>query len=165
MTKLSVTLIENGILDKNLHYGAYSRYWWRLSNISKKKIYFPIRIGQKTKISLNEREFFMTVVINYSKNSFLPRFYCECGSFSSIKQDPTTAISTVYKEIFNNQTRYSGNLVLGWTNESIIEQLSLDVLFVSISLSLGEYKIFVFGVGSSSNSEWNNGGPGYKSSL
>ncbi|RIB08857.1 hypothetical protein C2G38_2210498 [Gigaspora rosea] len=107
----------------------------------------------------------MTVVINYSENSFLPRFYCECGSFSSIKQDLTTAISTVYKEIFNNQTRYSGNLVLGWTNESIIERLSLDVLFVPISLSLGEYKIFVFGVGSSSNSEWNNGGPGYKSSL
>ncbi|RIB12059.1 hypothetical protein C2G38_2201735 [Gigaspora rosea] len=162
MTKLAATLIENGILDENLHYGAYSRYWWRLSNIGKKNAYFPIQIGQKTKVVC---DFFMTVIINYTENSFLPSFYCESGSFSSIKSDPTTAISIVYKEIFDNQTRYSGFLVLGWTNESIIEQLLLDVLFVPISFSLGGYKIFIFGIGSSSNSEWNYSGPGYKSSL
>src|SRR5260364_344513 len=107
----------------------------------------------------------MMVIINYSENSFLPRFYCESGSCSSIKPDPTSAISSVYKEIFNTQTRYSGFLVLGWTDELIIEQLLLDVSFVPIIFSLGEYKIFVSGIGSSSNTEWNNGGPGYKSSI
>ncbi|RIB02582.1 hypothetical protein C2G38_2227446 [Gigaspora rosea] len=105
------------------------------------------------------------VIINYSENSFLPRFYCESGSCSSIKPDPTTAISTVYKEIFNTQTRYSGFLALGWTDESIIEQLLTDVSFVPIFSSLGEYKIFVSGIGSSSNAEWNHGVLGYKSSL
>jgi len=114
---------------------------------------------------LNECEFFITVIINYSENSFLPRFYCESSSFSSIKLDPTSAISTVYKEIFDNQTCYSGFLVLGWTNESIIEELLLDILFVPISFSLSKYKIFLFGIGSFSNSEWNHGGPGYKSSF
>ncbi|CAG8777053.1 13380_t:CDS:2, partial [Cetraspora pellucida] len=75
------------------------------------------------------------------------------------------AISTVYKEIFNTQTCYSGFLALGWTDESIIEQLLSDVSFVPIFSLLGEYKIFVSGIGSSSNAEWNHGGPGYKSSL
>jgi len=56
-------------------------------------------------------------------------------------------------------------LALGWTNESIIEELLLDILFVPISFSLSKYKIFLFGIGSSSNSEWNHGGLGYKSSL
>ncbi|CAG8686123.1 1999_t:CDS:2, partial [Dentiscutata heterogama] len=59
------------------------------------------------------------------------------GSCSSIKLDPTTAISTVYKEIFNTQTCYSRFLALGWMDESIIEQLLTD----------------------------NHGGLGYKSSL
>ncbi|CAG8791082.1 14954_t:CDS:2, partial [Cetraspora pellucida] len=121
MTKLSAVLIKKEVLDENIHYGAYSRYWWR--------------------------------------------FYCESSSCSSINPDPTTAISTVYKEIFNTQTRYSGFLALRWTDKSIIKQLLSDVSFVSIFSLLSEYKIFVSGIGSSSNAEWNHGGPGYKSSL
>ncbi|CAG8666372.1 16494_t:CDS:2, partial [Dentiscutata heterogama] len=112
--------------------------WWRLSSTNKKKkVYFPIRIGQKTKIILKEREFFIIVIINYSESSFLASYYCESGSFFSIKLDLTSAIST----------------------------LLLNIPFISISFSLGEYKIFIFGIGSSSNSEWNYAGPGYKSSL
>ncbi|RIB11452.1 hypothetical protein C2G38_2203373 [Gigaspora rosea] len=130
MTNITATLIKNGLLDENHYYGAYSRYWWRLSSINKKKNY-----------------------------------YCESGSFSSIKPDLTSAISTVYKRIFNNQTCYSGFSVLEWTNESIIQQLLLNVQFISISFSLGEYKIFIFGIGPSSNFEWNYAGSGYKSSL
>ncbi|RIB03686.1 hypothetical protein C2G38_2224352 [Gigaspora rosea] len=74
-------------------------------------------------------------------------------------------ISIVYNEIFNNQTRYSGFSVLGWTNETIIQQLLLNVSYIPMSFSLGEYKIFIFGIGSSSNSDWNYAGPDYKSSL
>ncbi|CAG8775832.1 6004_t:CDS:1, partial [Cetraspora pellucida] len=46
-----VTLLEVGVLDENLHYGPYSRYWWKTNKVFDNKdiTYFPVRIGQKTK--------------------------------------------------------------------------------------------------------------------
>lgn len=54
---------------------------------------------------------------------------------------------------------------MGWNNENIINILSEDVSFIPRSFLLGKIKIFVYGVGYSTNMDWYYAGPGYKSSL
>ncbi|CAG8815447.1 20862_t:CDS:2, partial [Racocetra persica] len=39
--------------------------------------YFPIRIGQKTKVILNDREFIITIAVGYSNNPYLPGYNCQ----------------------------------------------------------------------------------------
>ncbi|CAB4393022.1 unnamed protein product [Rhizophagus irregularis] len=85
--------------------------------------------------------------------------------YVQIENDPSKAISTVYAQIFENETRFSGPLVLGWQDEDIIHQLLKDVLFVPILILVDSLKIFVYGIGISSQANWLNAGPGYKSSF
>ena len=59
-----------------------------------------------------------------------------------------------------------GPLVLGWQGENIIHQLLKDILFVpAVSIFVDSLKIFVYGIGASSQVNWLNAGPGYKSSF
>ncbi|RHZ68621.1 hypothetical protein Glove_294g79 [Diversispora epigaea] len=147
-----VTLIELDFLSREIHYGPYSRYWWELPSLPNREglPYFPIRIGQKTYIYLNERNFYITI---------------QCETFSNIASSPSAAISNVYEKIFHNKTRYSGLLVMGWTNEDIIKKLSKSIDFIPISVMVGTYKVFLYSVGSSDYTPWQNAGDGYKSSL
>src|SRR5436305_200820 len=77
-----VILVETGSLVENLHYGPFSRYWWEISSIpdSNTQLRFPIRVGQKTNVCLNERDFYITVQIS-SSNQMLPEYYCQSGEF------------------------------------------------------------------------------------
>ena len=50
---------------------------------------------------------------------------------------------------------------MGWNDENIIEELGKDVTFIPQSISLGQIKIFVYGVGYSSQTDWFHAGPGY----
>lgn len=164
-----VTLLELGALDETLHYGPYSRYWWRTNKVFDNKdiTYFPIRIGQKTKVVLNDREFVITIAVGYSNNPYLPGYNCQSDTFytETPVHDPSTAISSIYTRIFNTKTRYSGPLIIGWTDRDIVSQLLVDVSFFPFFFNLGQFKIFVFGIGSSSREDWNQGGSGYQSSL
>ncbi|RIB14398.1 hypothetical protein C2G38_2195237 [Gigaspora rosea] len=104
-----VTLLEIGVLDKTLHYGPYSRYWWKTNkNFNDKDVtYFPIHIGQKTKVILNDREFVITITVGHSNNPYLPGYTCQSDTFYSETpvHDPSTAISSIYTHIFNTKTR------------------------------------------------------------
>jgi len=44
MPKYSVILVNNGSLVEELHYGPYSRYWWKLPSLPNREnlLYFPI---------------------------------------------------------------------------------------------------------------------------
>lgn len=166
--QVTVTLVEPGIIDENYHYGPFSQFWWR-ENIANNKNFplFPIRIGQKTITILNHQQFVITIVVGYSTTFFLPGYQCSCNSISSeIVANPSTAISIVYQKLFKTKTRYSGPLVIGWTNEKIISCLLFDIKFCPYSFFLdSKNKIFVFGIGSSSRQDLKKGGSGYKSSL
>ena len=76
-----------------------------------------------------------------------------------------TAISNIYEAIFHNKTHYSGPLIMGWNNKNTIQELSKDVEFFPVSVTVRIYKIFLFSVGTSSNITWKKAGNGYKSSL
>lgn len=159
--QLSVMLVDNGLLVQELHYGPYSRYWWDFST-ENNIVNFPIRLGQKVKVFLNGNDFFLRVIKGANN---LPEYYCISDQVEAIEASPTKAISTVYANIFNNSTRYSGHAIMGWNDENILEKLKNDVEFFPITCSFGKYKIFLYAIGCSSYEEWNHAGPGFKSSI
>ena len=162
--EIVVTLLVTGSLVLDLHYGPYSRFWWQKNN-NKDVIsnYFPIRVGQTTKVNLNGRDFYVTIVIGNSDNPFAPGFICTSGTFSSrIENNSSAAISNLYASIFSTkQTRFSGPLVIGWNDNNIISRLSQNIPFFPFSFFVGKYQVFIYGIGS-----WENGGgSGYKASI
>jgi hypothetical protein len=168
--QVNVSLISPGELIETFYYGPYSRYWWHflpdLNKDNKKAAYFPICVNQKSKVMLNEREFIVTVVVgNKDNNNFLPEYLCHCENIVEIANDPINAISEVYYRIFKTKTHYSGTQIMGWNDENILKELYKDVSFIPHLISLEQIKIFVYGVGYSSRTDWFNAGPGFKSSL
>ncbi|CAG8472203.1 14177_t:CDS:1 [Funneliformis caledonium] len=163
---IAVTLVDLGSIVEEFHYGPYSRFWWKTSTDKENTTFFPLRIGQKTKTCLNNRNFFVTIVVGNKNHVFLPGYLCQSDAYiGQIENDPSKAISSVYTQIFENGTRFSGPLVLGWQDEDIIHRLLGDVLFVPISIIIESLKIFIYGIGVSSQVDWLNAGSGYKSSL
>ncbi|CAB4430241.1 unnamed protein product [Rhizophagus irregularis] len=163
---IAVSLVDLGSIVEEFHYGPYSRFWWKMSTDKENATFFPLRVGQKTKTCLNSRDFFVTIVVGNKNHAFLPGYLCQSDAYiSQIESDPSNAISSVYLQIFENGTRFSGPLVLGWQDEDIIHKLLGDVLFVPISIIIESLKIFIYGIGISSQVDWLNAGSGYKSSL
>ncbi|RHZ77211.1 hypothetical protein Glove_184g84 [Diversispora epigaea] len=166
--KKSISLISPGVLVEKLHYGPYSQYWWLPLPNSSKEIttYFPIRVQQKIRAILNDCEFTVTIVVgNKDNDNSLPGYVCQCENIVETANDSTNAISRVYFKIFRSKTRYSGPLIMGWTDENIINKLNEDIPFIPHSFLLEKIKIFVYRVGYSTNIDWFNARPGYKSSI
>ncbi|RHZ83505.1 hypothetical protein Glove_91g130 [Diversispora epigaea] len=121
------TLITLGFIVSELHYGPYSSYWWLISN--KDQTIFPIRLGQKVKVCLNDEDFFITVQFGSGNTALLPVYYCQCGLHVVSKASPTKVISTAYKYCFNTYTRYSGYQIMDWKDKDILESLKKNVQF------------------------------------
>ncbi|CAB4492176.1 unnamed protein product [Rhizophagus irregularis] len=166
MSQTYVILVELGSLIENLHYGPYLRYWWEILSIpdANTQLRFPIRAGQKTNACLNGRNFYIIVQIS-SSNQMLPEYFCQSGEFWVIETSATKAVSEVYQNIFQKKTRYSGSIIMGWDNKNIIDVLSSNIDFCPFSCKLSDYEIFIYGLGSSTRSDWNQAGNGYKSSI
>ena len=96
-----------------------------------------------------------------------PGYFCSSGSLSGqIESSSTKAISSLYKNIFHNSTKFSGPTIIGQDNPKIIEELSRDVRFIPFQITIDKYKIFVHDLGLVSfRSELHNAGSGYSSSL
>jgi len=54
---------------------------------------------------------------------------------------------------------------MGWDNKKIIQKLCEDIEWVPYSIKVDTYKIFVYSIGSSTNTFMLYGGDGYKASL
>ncbi|RIA86477.1 hypothetical protein C1645_829198 [Glomus cerebriforme] len=166
MSQTYVILIETGSLVENLHYGPFSRYWWELPSVPNLHTQprFPIRVGQKTNACLNGCDFYTTVQIS-SSNQMLPEYYCQSGNFLVTETSATKAISEICQNIFQTKTQYSGAIIMEWNDKKIIDILSTTVNFCLFTCKLGKYEIFIYGLGSSTHSDWNKAGNGYKSSI
>ncbi|GES98718.1 hypothetical protein GLOIN_2v1802473 [Rhizophagus clarus] len=144
--EVPVTLLTPGTINENLHYGLFAR--------------------QKTRVFRNNREFIVSVVLGNSKYPKQPGYFCSSGSISGqIEFSPTKAISSLYKEIFHNSTKFSGPTIIGQDDPKIIEELSRNVRFILFQITIDKYKIFVHDLGVSSHPDWRNAGSGYSSSL
>lgn len=103
---ISVTLLNPGYLVDDLHYDYSSRNWWQPN---KKNIFFPICVGQRTKVHLNGCDFYINIVCGNKESPFFPGYVCETDTMCSLKEtNPTAAISNVYQGLFKTQSRYSG---------------------------------------------------------
>ncbi|CAB4424397.1 unnamed protein product [Rhizophagus irregularis] len=98
------TLLVVGSILLDLHYGPYSRLWWQKNSDNKENEisnYFLICIGQTTKAVLNEMDFYTTILLGNSENSFAPGFICTSGVFSSnVESSSSAAVSNLYASIF-----------------------------------------------------------------
>ncbi|RHZ74545.1 hypothetical protein Glove_221g18 [Diversispora epigaea] len=165
--ELEVTLISSGTIKPELHYGPFSRNWWFVPSMKKNndlEMMYPIRIGMKTQIELNGKNFIMRIL---KRNNYQPGYTCQCDSNSSeIEDNPTNAITSIYKQIFKTQTKILGSIVMGFDKESIISELLYNIEFHSYSISIeSKLSIMVFGLDISKNEGWMGAGEGYMASF
>ncbi len=105
-------------------------------------------------------------MVSNKESANYPGYCCKSETFSSnLENSASEAVSSLYAQIFQNKTRKSGSIVIGYDNQDIIEQLQEGVTFFPFIFYLEKIKIFVFGVGTSSKSEFHNAGSGYMSSF
>ncbi|RHZ82295.1 hypothetical protein Glove_109g253 [Diversispora epigaea] len=127
-----ITLITPGSLVSELHYGPYSYHWWIISNDN--QFIFPIRLGQKSKVRLNDKDFFITIKTGSNDTALLPVYCCQSGLHVITETSPTKAISALYKCRFNTSTRYSGYKVMGWNDENTLKILKEDIQFTPVNI-------------------------------
>ena len=161
-----VSLFSLGFIDENLHYGPFSRDWWETRCITNSPGLYPIRINMKTLVILQSTHFFITVIQGHT--GFLQQlgYICEAGdSKSTIFDNPSAAVTTLYQQLFKNGTRFSGSLIMGHDKIEIGEQLLKDVNFRPFCCFIGKFWLFVYGIGISSNEQLYYAGSGFKSSF
>ena len=67
---------------------------------------YPIRVGMKTQVEINGKFFIMRIVIGNKFDLNQPGYTCQCNSNSSeIEDNPTNAITSLYRQIFKTQTK------------------------------------------------------------
>src|SRR5437868_3726913 len=142
-----VTLIKPGSIVPELHYGPYAFYWWVISNENETK--FPIRLGQQTKIRLNEEDFVLTIQTGSGSTTLMPMYCCQSGLYVVTEQSSTKAISTVYKNRFNTSSRYSGYQAMGWNDENILDILKRDIQYIPVTVKVANFIVFIYSIGSS----------------
>ncbi|CAB4485259.1 unnamed protein product [Rhizophagus irregularis] len=155
--KPSVTLIATGIIIPDLHFGPFLRNWWHVRSLQengmKVEQYYPFRIGMKTQVELKNRPFIIRIVQGNKHNNLLPGFFCESLSESNeeVENDPTSAISNLYKRIFQTETRFSGTLVMGMDDNDILSEIVSDLSFLPFSINMQKINITIHSIGASTN--------------
>jgi hypothetical protein len=164
-----VSLVSSGVLDKNLHYGPFSRDWWETrctKNTTETPNLYPIRINMKTLVILQNVQFFVIIIQGHTGSLQQPGYICEAGDLkSAVFNNPSAAITTLYQQIFKNSTRFSGSLIMGHDKMEIGEQLLKDIYFRPFCCFLGKFWLFVYGIGISSDEQLFYAGSGFKSSF
>ena len=149
-----VCLVSPGVLDENLHYGPFSRDWWETrctNNTNGISNLYPIRINMKTLVILQNIHFIVTVIQGHSGSLQQPGYICEAeGSKSNIFNNPSGAITTLYQKLFNNNTKFSGPLIMDYNKIEISEQLLVGVTFHPFCYFFEKFWLFVYGIGISS---------------
>ncbi|RHZ78259.1 hypothetical protein Glove_166g30 [Diversispora epigaea] len=168
MSQQSINLITKGILVSNLHYGVFVRNWWIQKTIKNSKNYIlPIlyHLYMRVTCELNNKLFTLSVVQSIT-NPLQPGFICTCKEKSTeIMTSAFAVINTLYQEIFERKTKYSGPTIMGFYNNNIVEKLVEDVIFFPIFINVESFLIVITSIGYSDNSEFNGTGNEFSSSI
>ncbi|CAG8498811.1 3737_t:CDS:2 [Dentiscutata heterogama] len=90
----------------------------------------PIRIGMKTLVEHNRHEFFINVLEPNIEDSPSPTYQASCSLvYSEIYMSSSTAITSLYQQLFGTKTKFSGPLVMGFNQSDIVKQLLEDITF------------------------------------
>ncbi|PKB95084.1 hypothetical protein RhiirA5_437407 [Rhizophagus irregularis] len=84
---------------------------------------------------------------------------------TEISSSASTAITTLYQEIFGKKTEYSGPAIMGFYNDQIIERLLQDVTFFPIYIKIQSFLVVVSNIGYSKNNGCCGAGNGFTSSI
>ena len=107
----------------------------------------------KTQVELKNKLFIIRVVQGNKHNNLLPGFLCESllKSNKEVENDPTSAISKLYKKIFQTKTRFSGALMMGMEDNNILDELVSDLSFqpfmISIQQQIKKINIMIHSIG------------------
>ena len=163
-------LLTKGIISPELHYGAFARNWWfqkasKNKTNSTQQLSIPYRLHMRVSCELNGKNFVISIVQN-TTSPFEPGFVCTCKEKSTeVSSSASTAITTLYQEIFGRKTEYSGPAIMGFYNDQIIEKLMQDVTFFPIYLKIQSFLVVVSNIGYSKNNGYYGAGNGFTSSL
>ena len=103
----------------------------------------------KIQVKLKNRSFIIRVVQGNKHNNLLPGFLCESllESNEEVENDPTSAISKLYKRIFQNETCFSGTLVMGMDDNDILSEIVSDLSFQPFSINVQKINITIHSIG------------------
>ncbi len=164
-----VCLVSPGVLDKNLHYGPFFQNWWKtrcINNTNRISNLYPIRINMKILVILQNIHFIVTVIQDHSSSLQQSEYICEVeNSKSNIFNNSLDAITTLYQKLFNNNTKFSGPLIMDYNKIEISEQLLVEVTFRPFCYFLRKFWLFIYGIGVSSKEQFYYAGLGFKSSF
>ena len=165
--KYTIKLINKGQISSNLHYGPYSHDWWIPNlKITEDNIRtLPLRLYMNIITRINNYDFTLSIV-NRPSNPLQPGFLCSVEEkISNIEDTPSAAINFIYRELFKNQTEYSGLALYGFYDNEIVSELLADISFFPLYLRINRFSVVVSSIGYSSREDLLFAGPGYASSL
>ncbi|PKY62343.1 hypothetical protein RhiirA4_488660 [Rhizophagus irregularis] len=100
---------------------------------------YPIWIGMKTQVEINGKKFIMRILEGNKFDLNQPGYTCQCDSDSSeIEDNPTNAITSLYRQIFKTQTKISGSMVMSFDKDSIFTELLQNIEFRPYSISIAD---------------------------
>ncbi|RHZ59526.1 hypothetical protein Glove_363g15 [Diversispora epigaea] len=85
------------------------------------------RLGQKSKVRLNDEDFFITIKTGSNNTTLLPVYCYQSGLY-------------VITET-----------IMGWNDENILKILKEDIQFTPVNISIGNIDIFIYSIGISSH--------------
>ncbi|PKC63165.1 hypothetical protein RhiirA1_537946 [Rhizophagus irregularis] len=136
-----------------------------IKNTSSQQLIVPFRLHMRVSCELNGEIFIISIVQN-TTSPFEPGFVCTCKEKSTeISSSASTAITTLYQEIFGKRTEYSGPAIMGFYNDQIIERLLQDVTFFPIYIKIQSFLVVVSNIGYSKNNGCRGAGNGFTSSI
>ncbi|RIB27186.1 hypothetical protein C2G38_2029598 [Gigaspora rosea] len=114
---------------------------------------------------LNNLSFIISVVQSV-QNPLKSGFQCTCNTIkSNVESNPSAAIKTCYRKIFGTKTEYSGQAVMGFENEIIIQQLIDDVEFFPIFLQIENFNVIISSIGNLDENKFYGVSTGFVSSF
>ncbi|CAB5216714.1 unnamed protein product [Rhizophagus irregularis] len=132
-----------------------------IKNTSSQQLIVPFRLHMRVFYELNGEIFIISIIQN-TTSPFELEFVCTCKEKSTeISSSASTAITTLYQEIFGKRTEYSGPAIMGFYNDQIIERLLQNVTFFPIYIKIQSFLVVVSNIGYSKN----NAGNGFTSSI
>lgn len=156
-------LLSCGSIVPEIHYGPFAINWW--TTPTQKNRALPYRIGMKVQVELANIIFSMRI-IRQLDTDLKPGFSCEVDGESIVCETPSAAINHMYKKFTNKKgTEYSGNVILGFDNLEVTNELLKDVDFQPFMVTLENINIFVFAIGLEWCTIWDGVGEGFCSSL
>ncbi|RHZ69442.1 hypothetical protein Glove_283g56 [Diversispora epigaea] len=132
-------LLSCNSLIPDLHYEPFSRDWWYSTTIENKILLVPIHLGMTIATTLNEQKFILRVIQGHSKNLQQPGYYYQAGALSSsIEESCSTALTSLYQNIFQTKTKFSGPQELGFDDDNIKSICKIKIYHETILVTIFE---------------------------